>query len=87
MLEVTPQFLAIIPMLIALNQGLKMLGMPSRFAILTNWVGGIALGVLIGGGLPVNDALVGFIIGSMASGIYDAKAFLPAKEDTVGERG
>lgn len=68
----------IIPaVLIALNGGLKKyFDMPSKYAILINWVGGIALNVSFL--YPFADSysftmaiLTGFLLGCSAGGIYD----------------
>lgn len=58
--------------LLALNEGLKRLGMDSKYCILVNWIGGVSLSVLLTTGqLPlIQSVLLGFIAGSLASGIY-----------------
>lgn len=65
--------LATVPaILLALNEGLKRLGMPSKWAIVVNWFGGMFLSVALT--YPevsvVQDILLGFVYGSIASGIY-----------------
>ena len=67
------------PVLIALNQGLKNVGMDSKYAIFVNWIGGIVLSVafaytgVVDYPTILNAVLWGFLLGSSAGGIYDAK--------------
>lgn len=80
--DLTSQSLLISPFLIALNSGLKVIGMPSKYAILVNWFGGLILNIVLN--IPTLNnptdyatyAVVGFLLGSSAGGIYDIKKFL-----------
>ena len=59
--------------LLVLNEGLKRLfNMPSKWAIVINWVGGLLLGAIFIGVAP-QDLVMGFLLGSSAAGIYDGK--------------
>lgn len=77
---------AIIPIvLITLNAGLKAtFSMASKYAILINWIGGVALAVLLAPAetAHITAGLIGFFAGSSASGLYDGmKQYL--KDESV----
>lgn len=63
--------------LITLNQGLKQyFGMPSKWAIAINWLGGIVLNVVFlypftSPQTALLAVLTGFLLGSSAGGLYD----------------
>lgn len=70
----------IAPTLIALNEGLKSLGMPSKWALIVNWVGGIALNIAISfqesSTFSIETVIYGFLLGSASAGIYDTKKLI-----------
>ena len=86
--QVTGVYLIIPVVLTILNSGLKQVfSMASKFAILINWVGGVALAMVLApeGTLLVHAGIIGFFAGSSASGLYDGlKQYL--KEETPTEQ-
>lgn len=75
------------PVLLALNEGLKAFGMPSKYAILIDWVLGIVLNVALMWDKQsyVLSGIEGFLIGSSAGGVYDGIKFLRTSPEIIGD--
>lgn len=61
--------------ILALNEGLKRLGLPSKWCIVTSWAFGVLTSTVnaITGHQNIYPAILnGFLVGSAASGLYDA---------------
>lgn len=64
------------PVLIVVNQVLiKQFNMPTKYAILVNWVLSIALMLCVTWGTidPLKAILIGVLLGASSSGLYDVK--------------
>lgn len=61
------------PALIVVNEVLKRLGMPSKYAILVNLAGGVLLNMWVFWSYAPEVVLFGFLLGASAGGLYDIK--------------
>ncbi len=79
--------LLIPPFLIALNTSLKLIGMPSSFAVAVDWAGGVVLNFLLFYGKKPNVVIFmeGFILGCTAAGLYDGTKAILKREEVIGD--
>lgn len=79
--------LLIPPFLIALNTSLRLIGMPSSFAVAVDWVGGVVLNFLLFYGKKPNVVIFmeGFILGCTAAGLYDGTKTIFKQPEIVGD--
>lgn len=78
MFELNPNQMLIIPVLIALNEGLKKyFNVDTKYCVAINWLMGPLFNfVFVSSESPekiLSNILIGFLLGSAAGGIYDIK--------------
>ena len=70
-MEINPSIIGIFsPLVIALVEGLKQTGLPSRYCFIVSLVLGIGFGILASQGDFMGKFITGLIIGCTASGLY-----------------
>lgn len=70
-MEVSKEFLILVPVVVGVVQVIKTVGMPSKYAPLTSLILGVAGALFfIGGGVTGMNALQGVIVGLTASGLW-----------------
>lgn len=70
-MDITPAFLALVPIVVGLVEIVKGVGLPARFAGLASLLLGIGGAFLIGGAIS-EVVLGGLVVGLTASGLYSA---------------
>ena len=69
-MDISVQFLILVPVVLGITQVVKVAGMKSRFAPLVSLVLGVAGAMLLVGGIDKASALQGIIAGLSACGLW-----------------
>lgn len=69
-MEVSTQFLVLVPVVLGVTQVFKTVGLPSRFAPLVSLVLGVLGASLLGSGFSGSDIIQGIVAGLSASGLW-----------------
>jgi hypothetical protein len=70
-MEVSYQFLILVPVILGIVQAIKTFGMSSRYAPVVSICLGVLGAIFLVGGLDKASALQGFIAGLSAAGLWD----------------
>lgn len=87
MIDQLPQTAMIVGALFFINQSLKEIGMPTKFAPIVNIIVGGLLGVYFFQGDSVTGFLLGVTAGATAGGLYDLKSVVKKEDPTKSNNG